>query len=129
MRSQNFHDVDGGHNDERVLILLDLAVRLTVRETRRYDDPELTVTKPGDQPGHLADADRIPGDVAFGLKREIGFAPEPCRAPDRCSGETLLRRNGELRQCRIEFPAFREPEALRQGNLAPARNQAYAERY
>jgi hypothetical protein len=54
-----------------MLIFLDFLIRLAIHETCGHDDPKLTVTKPGDQPGHLADADRIPDAVAFGLEGEI----------------------------------------------------------
>jgi hypothetical protein len=38
---QHAHDVDRRHDDDRMLIFLDLSVRLAVDETRRHQDTEL----------------------------------------------------------------------------------------
>ncbi|MHC2844841.1 hypothetical protein [Bradyrhizobium diazoefficiens] len=46
MRFQEVHDVDRGYDDYRMLIFLDLPVRLVVDETCRHQDSELPMSKP-----------------------------------------------------------------------------------
>jgi hypothetical protein len=71
IRPEKSDDVRGGDDNNRVLILLDFLVRLKVDVACCDEDPELSMAEPRNQAGHLPDADRVRGPIAFGLQGEI----------------------------------------------------------